>query len=79
MGLLGRFMSIDKKVLLKEAEAAYHALMSGQTVAEVRDHNGELIRYFAPQAMRLKNYILELKSELGLIRPGAVAPARGWF
>lgn len=72
-------MAIDKKVLLAEAEAAYHALMSGQTVAELRDHNGETIRYFAPQAARLKAYILELKTELGLLPARSIGPGRGWF
>lgn len=70
---------IDKKVLLAEAEAAYHALMSGQAVAELRDHNGELIRYFAPQATRLRGYIMELKAELGMIPAGSLRPGRGWF
>lgn len=72
-------MAIDKKVLLDEAEAAYHALMSGQSVAEVRDHNGESIRYFANSALRLKAYILELKAELGLLPARSIGPGRGWF
>lgn len=72
-------MAIDKTVLLAEAEAAYHSLLTGQSVAEVRDHNGELVRYFAPQASRLKAYILELKRELGLLPNGALAPGRWWF
>lgn len=72
-------MVTDKQALLAEAEAAYHSLLTGQSVAEVRDHNGELIRYFAPQAYRLKTYILELKAELGLLPSSAVAPGRGWF
>lgn len=72
-------MALDKKLLLEEAEAAYHALMTGQTVAEVRDHNGEMVRYFAPQAARLKGYILQLRAELGLLEPGTLGPGRGWF
>lgn len=72
-------MSIDKHTLLAEAEAAYHRLLTGESVAEVRDQNGELVRYFAPQAARLKAYILELKRELGLLSTSALAPGRGWF
>lgn len=72
-------MAIDKKVLLAEAEAAYHALATGQSVAELRDHNGETIRYFSAQSGALRRYILELKTELGLLPRGALGPARGWF
>lgn len=72
-------MAIDKKVLLEEAEAAYHALATGQAVAEVRDHNGETIRYFAPQMGRLRAYIFQLRAELGQSQGGNLAPARGWF
>lgn len=72
-------MAVDKQVLLAEAEAAYHALLTGQQMAELRDHNGELVRYFAPQAGRLKLYIQELKAELGLLSASQLGPGRGWF
>lgn len=51
---------------LNEAEAAYHALQCGQAVAEVRDQNGESVRYTAANASRLYGYILDLKRQLGI-------------
>ena len=48
---------------LAEAEAAYHALMTGQSVAELRDQNGELIRYTPANASRLLAYIQSLKQQ----------------
>lgn len=64
---------------LAEAEAAYHALMIGQSVAELRDSNGELVRYTPANAGRLLAYIQSLKQQLGLVPAGAFAPGRAWF
>lgn len=72
-------MSAVLETRLQEAEAAYHALMSGQSVAEFRDSNGELVRYTPANAFRLQGYILQLKSQLGLIPAGSLGPGRVWF
>lgn len=64
---------------LAEAEAAYHALMTGQSVAELRDSNGELVRYTPASASRLLVYINSLKQQLGLLPSGAFAPGRAFF
>lgn len=49
---------------LKEAETAYRDLMLGKGVVEVRDSNGESVRFSMANASRLKAYIAELKAEL---------------
>jgi len=67
---------VDLKVRLEEAELAYHRLITGQTVAEVRDHNGELIRYSASNLTRLWAYIQSLRAQLGI---APQAPARVWI
>ena len=70
-------MAVDLATQLAEAEAAYHALMVGQSVAELRDSNGELIRYTPASAARLLGYIMSLKQQLGM-NPAA-GPARPVF
>lgn len=72
-------MAVDLETRLAEAEDAYHALMTGQSVAELKDQNGEAIRYTPASAPRLLAYITSLKQQLGLITPGSLGPARGWF
>lgn len=62
---------------LAEAEAAYHALMLGQSVAELRDSSNELIRYTPANAGRLQAYIQTLKQQLGLLTTSG--PARPIF
>lgn len=56
-------MTLQEK--LTQAEDAYHKLMLGQTVVEVRDSNGETIRYTTANANRLATYIQELRRQLG--------------
>lgn len=51
---------------LDEAEAAYHSLMTGQSVVSVRDQNGESVTYSQVNAVKLSSYIAELKRQLGL-------------
>lgn len=73
---------MDYCKLLKEAESAYHRLMTGGAVAEFRDSNGELVRYTAQSAPRLKIYIQELKTKCsGSIGGGldAIRPFGGVF
>lgn len=71
-------MAVDLNANLADAEKAYHALMTGQSVAEFRDQNGELVRYSPANAQRLQGYILSLKMQLGL-PTGITAPARAIF
>lgn len=54
----------DKAALLKEAEAAYHRLMTGEAVVEFEDSTGERVRYNQANANRLRSYIDQLKSEI---------------
>jgi hypothetical protein len=61
---------------LTEAEKAYHDLMSGRAVVEVRDQNGEAVRYQAANAFRLAAYIQELKNQLGTY--GSARPMQFW-
>ena len=50
--------------LLDDARAAYHRLMTGTQVVEVRDQNGEMVRYNLASAARLLDYIQTLNDEL---------------
>ncbi|MBH0113275.1 phage tail protein [Novosphingobium sp. YJ-S2-02] len=50
---------------LDEAEAAFHDLLIGKAVAEVRDANGETIRYTQTNRAALSAYIADLKRQLG--------------
>ncbi|MGA1831685.1 gpW family head-tail joining protein [Rhizobium wenxiniae] len=49
---------------LIEAEEAYRELLLGKAVAEVRDSNGESVRYTQANVSRLRSYIAELKAQL---------------
>lgn len=49
---------------LKEARDAMHALNLGQNAVEIRDSNGDSIRYTPANASRLKQYIYELEAML---------------
>lgn len=51
---------MNPAVMLAEARAAYHQLMTGTSVVEVRDSTGESVRYSTANAFRLKIYIDEL-------------------
>ncbi len=55
--------------LLAEAKAAYHALMTGTSVVEARDQNGEMIRYSVANAGRLAAYIQQLEWKLNPTAP----------
>lgn len=50
---------------LVEAEAAYHALLTGKSAVEVADSNGDRIRYTTANRRDLKAYIDDLKAEIG--------------
>lgn len=49
---------------LVEAETAYHDLLTGKSVVELRDSNGELVRYSAANRSALQNYIVSLKAQI---------------
>lgn len=57
---------------LTEARDAIHALNLGQSAVEIRDSNGDSIRYTPANASRLRAYIAELeqllKGDTGRIR-----------
>lgn len=65
------------QTLLDDAEAAYHALLTGKAVAEFRDQNGETVKYTTASLPRLLAYITQLKRELGVVV--ASGPMRVWF
>ncbi|MEL4071762.1 gpW family head-tail joining protein [Ochrobactrum sp. GPK 3] len=54
---------------LKEAETAYHRLMTGKSARVLVDQNGERIEYVAANASKLAAYITELERKLGKGRP----------
>ncbi|TGT90930.1 hypothetical protein EN804_06235 [Mesorhizobium sp. M8A.F.Ca.ET.161.01.1.1] len=58
--------------LLAEAKTAYHRLQTGTSAVEVRDANGESVRYTPANASRLKAYIRELEQEVA----GCTGPTR---
>lgn len=61
---------------LSEAEAAYHKLQIGESVAEVRDSNGESVRYTQANQARLRAYIADLKAQITAEASGT-APHNG--
>lgn len=62
---------------LKEAEAAYHQLMIGGGVREIRDQNGESVSFSQSNRQALYAYILQLRNQLGMDGCGTpVAPTR---
>lgn len=63
---------------LASAKAAYHRLMTGTSVAEVVDQNGEKVRYSTANASLLKTYIDELKASIAGT-PRASLPLRPFF
>lgn len=50
---------------LEQAQLAYHQLAMGMSVVEVKDSNGEAVRYQAASMPRLASYIAELQRQLG--------------
>ncbi len=66
---------------LVEAEAAYHKLQIGESVAEVRDSNGESVRYTQANQGRLRAYIADLKAQIAAegapLRTGPINPIFG--
>lgn len=64
---------------LVAAEATYHQLMIGGSVAEFRDQNGETVRYNKATKGELATYIQSLKDQIaGTAAPG-LGPMRVWI
>lgn len=63
------------QLLLDEARVAYHSLMMGQALVEVRDQNGELVRFKAANRADLYAYIQRLE---GLLCPEATTGRRSY-
>jgi hypothetical protein len=59
---------------LDEAEAAFHKLMTGASVAEFRDANGEQVRYTAANSGKLARYIQSLKDQIAGTESGPLRP-----
>ena len=66
-------MTLEQK--LAEAEAAYHALMTGTQPKVVVDQNGERVEYAMANANRLYLYIQSLKAQITPVSASA-APNR---
>lgn len=56
---------LDKQALLKEAEQAYHNLMTGTATVRVKK-DGREVEFGRADANKLKAYIEQLKAELGI-------------
>lgn len=62
---------------LEQAEQAYHDLMTGKSVVQFRDSNGEVIQYNQQSAGKLLQYIFILKQRLGVAT--GLGPMRTYF
>lgn len=51
-------------VLLNEARTAYHKLMTGTSLVELRDQNGETVRFTSINRQALYSYIQDLERQL---------------
>lgn len=65
------------QIHLDEAEAAYHALLTGKAVTRFRDQNGETVEYSQANRAQLAAYIERLKLQLGTGQ--ASRPMEPWF
>lgn len=54
----------ELQTLLSEARAAYHKLMTGISLVEVTDQNGEKVRFTAARKTDLYAYIQDLERQL---------------
>ena len=61
---------------LVDAEAKYHQLMTGTSVVEVTDQNGEKVVFSRASASNLARYIQQLKNQLNGESRG---PMRAFF
>lgn len=56
---------VEIETKLREARAAYHALMTGTLARVVVDQNGERVEFAASNQGKLYSYIQQLELELG--------------
>lgn len=52
--------------MLREAEAAYHRLLMGQSAREIIDSNGEKVTFTAANQSKLAAYIVQLQQALNV-------------
>ena len=69
-------MSMTVQQRLTEAQTAYHALLLGAAVREVRDQNGEMVVYTAANREALKAYIATLEAEIAAATNGVATSRR---
>jgi hypothetical protein len=60
---------------LTEAEKAYHDLVTGGSARVVVDQNGQRVEFTAARKTDLYNYIMSLKSALGVCSPIGGVPS----
>lgn len=70
-------MIVTQQMLI-DAQQALHALMTGTAIVEVRDQNGETLKYSRANKNDLLAYIEWLKGQLGLIVAPS-GPMRVWM
>jgi hypothetical protein len=66
----------DIQTRLTEAQTAYHRLITGTQAVEIRDSNGESIRYSSANLSRLRGYIRDLENELAGTAASSRRPLR---
>ena len=58
---------VELQTRLAEAETALHNALIGKGVAEVRDFNGEMVRYSKTDTASLRAYIKELQDQIAVL------------
>jgi hypothetical protein len=71
----------ELQTYLAEAQTALHNVLIGKGVAEVRDFNGELVRYSKVDTALLRAYIKELQDQIGVLLGNTVitGPMKVYF
>ncbi len=64
------------KQRLAEAEEAQHQLAMGRSVVELKDSNGETVKYNQASMRQLGMYIQTLRAQIGC---GGSRPMEVWF
>lgn len=63
---------------LREAELQYHKLMTGTSIVEITDQNGDRVKFGAANRANLYNYIQELRllcpQTAGTVQPRVSRP-----